>query len=357
MTRGIGRFACALLCAVGLSSHADDRLEVNCDAGWNPDDTEFASDFTALRKLAVQTNNRLCQSMLVVEGEPAEEVRRTLLDFTAASRKIFQESFPPEEFERIDAPFEHFESTLFELDDELVDADLDRLGVGVDDENWGAELYFSTMPSDERVSIAPELDAKCRNVTGSSATYRDCREALDDAARAFNAYRHGYDQYRFELNRRELLALRDDWKRFLEEGRSQTLVDVWFTTLMHQGYYAQDRLVAPAATQWFLLRPQVLYEYVRHAPDGQQGEIALGAEWIGVNWWDLKVPLGVSVVSTYADRSDTDSVGHGILLNVYNHWSLGWTWREDGDGFFVTLDLLKGMQSAREQLSRYKSMF
>ncbi|MCH8529345.1 MAG: hypothetical protein LAT65_00710 [Saccharospirillum sp.] len=352
-------FTLAMFCAIGtnLCIAVEVTPDINCDLNWDPDAPMFNSGFTELRNLAIETNNQLCQSMLVIEGGAANQVRRSLLDFNAEARMLIYEAFPPESFTGIGAPFDYFESTLFELEGNLIDADLDRLSAGLDIETFGSEFYFNTMPSSSRVRFPPELDEQCLNVVGSSNRYESCQQALEDASVAFNAYRHSYDQYRFDQNRRELTTLRDEWKRFLDESRSQTLVDVWFTTLMHRNYYAQNRLVPPASTQYFLLHPHVVYEYVGDAPAGQRGKAALGAEWVGVNWWDLKVPLGVSLVSTWSDRADTPAVGHGLLLTVSNHYLFGWTMRDESHAFFLTVDFLKASQSAGRQLDRYKSMF
>ncbi len=65
-------------------------------------------------------------------------------------------------------------------------------------------------------------------------------------------------------------------------------------------------------------------------------------------------PVGVSFVSVYADRSDVDDFGLGVMLHVNNNYSLGVTWRDGDTGFFLTVDLLKLFEDKQSNFQKYK---
>jgi hypothetical protein len=313
---------------------------------------DFESGFKAIRDLAITTNSKLCQSMLTIDVDHEQLFRATMLDYSAKVQKLIYQSFDEQVFTDIGQQFNQFELRITDLKGDFNDASLERLQVdGVID----TALYFDL--SEPRGKIGAILDRQCKEVAGSKKAYSGCKAAFQDMASGFNAYRDAYNEYRYGKNEKQLSVLSSQWDKFLTEARGQTLLDVLATTWMHRDYYAQTRLVAPASTQYFLLRPQVVYEYIEGAPKGDKQNLALALEWAGINWWNNKIPFGISVISVYSDQANQDSVANGFLFTLNNKYSFGVTKRGDHTAIFITLDLVKLMQDKNEQLERYKSMF
>lgn len=153
----------------------------------------------------------------------------------------------------------------------------------------------------------------------------------------------------------QLLALAEDWDRYFEQGRPQTFADICVTTVMERRHFQTDHLVGPPSRQWFVLHPNVVIENVNAAPDGSQLKGAIAMEWFGVNWWNLKVPLGISLCSLYSDRKDVDDLGHGVMVYVANKFCLGWVNHGGDQGFFVSMDLLRLVDSKKSKLDAFRS--
>lgn len=71
---------------------------------------------------------------------------------------------------------------------------------------------------------------------------------------------------------------------------------------MEQDYLFRERLVSPMENLWFLVHPSIVIENVGDAIDGEQEQIGLVVEWIGVNWWNeetssIGYPIGISIAS------------------------------------------------------------
>ncbi|MBC52751.1 MAG: hypothetical protein CMQ34_02840 [Gammaproteobacteria bacterium] len=189
----------------------------------------------------------------------------------------------------------------------------------------------------------------------SAAANKSCRDLFNDFADAFNPYRSAYD--RLYDNTTLLSGMAKNWDEFLEVSKSQTLLEVWFTTLAHRGHFRSDHLVGPPSYQVIALHPQVIYNSMDKAADGNNTEFGLAVEWLGVNFWDLKLPFGFSVASVYADRAEVDDVGHGFLLHFDNRYSIGWADHGDEESVYVTIDLLKLIGDKRSKFDQYMSRF
>jgi hypothetical protein len=315
---------------------------------------EFESGFEDIRDLAIATNYKLCQSQLTFGDDHENQYRITLFDFSSAVRTMVYESFDRDSFsEAVDTQFDYFDQTIAGLAGDFDDDGLERLN---SDGLFETQLYFDGRV-DSKSEISADLDSACKKVAGSKKRFSGCEAAFKDVASAFNAYRDGYNNYRYGKNEKQLSALSAQWEKFLTEARGQTFLDVRLTTWMHRNYYSQTKLVAPAATQYFLLRPQIVYEHTSGVPKGDKDNIALSIEWIGINWWNTKFPIGISIVSVYLDKPNQDSVATGVQLTFDNEYSIGVTKRGDETAIFLTLDLIKLFQDNSKKLETYKSQF
>jgi len=181
----------------------------------------------------------------------------------------------------------------------------------------------------------------------------------------FDALETAINQYKIPqghlagLNLKEKSAiLKNEWIDYLDNARSQTLLDSWLTTHMELDYLAQDRLVEPMSTQWFLIHPSLVIENVNKAADGNAVTEALAIEWIGFNWWSEKTsplgyPFGASLTTTYSDRAEVEDQGIGFMLHFNNSLSVGITDHGGDKGWFVTLDVLSLFSQKKQRWNDY----
>lgn len=158
--------------------------------------------------------------------------------------------------------------------------------------------------------------------------------------------------------------LSEDWRRFLQTARSQTLFDLGFNTRLEAEHFQQGYLVGPPSRQWFFLHPSIVYEHLAEASDGFETKPGIALEIIGVNYWrkeesPISLPFGVSLASSFVDRPDTDDVGISVMFHFDNRYSLGVSQYGSGEtGIYFTVDLLNAVNDKREVFEAYKqSMF
>jgi hypothetical protein len=178
-----------------------------------------------------------------------------------------------------------------------------------------------------------------------------CAAVFEDFGKAFNAYRGPYENL---YDNTELLeTLTSDWGRFLEVSRSQTSVEVLLTTLFNRKHFQKNHLVGPPPFQVIALHPDLAYSYVKSNPDGQNDAVGISIEWLGVNFWDAPVPLGLSVATLYFDRAGIKDAGIGLQLHAYNRFSVGWSRNGSKDVYYLNLDLMKFFQQKGQQYQSY----
>lgn len=311
------------------------------------------SRFDDIQKLAKNLDNQLCQSLLKVEGDTFN-FKQAILDFGDKSEQLLLKHFTDSDVQSaVTTQLGHFEKETLNLSGDMRNNNYTKMGTDLINQ----KLYFTIPGLPKGSKIADIYTDNCQKVTGDDSTtqpFDSCIHALEDAATAFNNYQVSVVRYQLDENVQKLDYLSSQWRSFLKTARSQTFLDVWLTTAIHDKYYSQEHLVPPASTQFFLLRPQVVYEVNKDAKKGDRNQIGLAAEWIGVNWWDLKIPLGVSAISVYADYEEEDSVGHGLLFTINNSASIGWVKRGDSGAVLFTMDFLKLWQDKSAKLDQYK---
>lgn len=195
----------------------------------------------------------------------------------------------------------------------------------------------------------PKDHEDCRQVDQS----KNCYEIFADFEAAFNVYRKPYEQFTTGNNAKLLRAINKEWDRFLKLSKSQTALEVWLTSQVNYKHLKQDHIVGPPKTQVIALHPQLVYEYVEDVPAGDNAEFGMAVEWLGVNWWDLKVPLGISAASVYSDHENTKDVRHGVMIHIDNKYAFGWGKKDDVESFYFTMDLLKLFENKKQQYQGY----
>lgn len=326
------------------------KVTFDCDAN---SITRAQSRFKGIEKLAIDVDTKLCQSLLTLNGD-FTLTRDLLVDFGEQSEALLLERFSNDSVKTaIITQFGHYTDEILEIKGDLQNNDYPKLSVTT----VNSTLYFTVPGRVKESTIADNFDTSCTTVTGDDSNqtpFNMCTEALNDAASAFNNYEVSVTRYRTAQNDPKLNYLSSAWSRYLDKARSQTILDVWVTSAIHDDYYSQRKLVAPHPRQYFLLRPQVVYEFNQDTKKGDRNQLGLGVEWFGVNWWDTKIPFGVGLISVYADYEEADSVGHGFQFTFNNSASIGWVDRGDTEAIFVTLDFLKLWEDKSAKMEQYK---
>jgi hypothetical protein len=154
----------------------------------------------------------------------------------------------------------------------------------------------------------------------------------------------------------------EEWQHFFKSGKTMLPLDFVLTDWLEARHYKEtpeyaDGQVGPPKRQWFLLHPAVAMEHVNSAPDGQQLKPILQLELVGVNWWRPQdrpfsaLPLlnalsGISLMTTYADRSGVKDVGGGILFVFNNSLTVGVSRYGDRTGLSLSTDLLDTLKNS-----------
>lgn len=153
-----------------------------------------------------------------------------------------------------------------------------------------------------------------------------------------------------------------EWERFYDEGRAQTFIDTAYTAKRYSNVLNKPEFVMPPEVQYFLFRPSIVMEYVDDEPDGNKFKEALAFELYGFNYWDgcdwLGMPCGASVVTTFSDRAIVDDYSFGLMFHIKNHYSIAVTKNfgdNDHTAVFVTVDLLKALESKKERFKDWKN--
>jgi len=216
------------------------------------------------------------------------------------------------------------------------------------------EAYFQPLKNQTpRFNIIESEE--CKNLLPQDSS---CKKVFDEFQNAFNPYRSAYNNV---YNNDELLAkLAGQWDKFLDASKSQTFLEVWLTTgwfewgwfgLNKTPHFKKDYLVGPPPYQMVALHPQLIYDF--STKSSTQNEVGLAVEWIGVNFWNWKVPVGASFTTAYVSRSGVNDFGHGVMLHLFNSYAAGWARHGSVDTFYVTIDLLKAVQSKKSQYDKY----
>lgn len=213
----------------------------------------------------------------------------------------------------------------------------------------GSEGFFE--PLQEYQLKTPRFDINEVEYCAAFSEGYSCKKVFQDFASAFNPYRSAYDNV---YNNTGLLkALGDQWDEFLEVSKSQTAFEVWLTTFSNSEHFKKDHLVGPPNYQIIALHPQLIYDSMEKAPDGSNQELGLAVEWIGVNFWNLKLPLGISIASTYVDRPHNQDTGLGVMIHINNRYAIGWAKHGEDESVYFTIDLLKLFENKKSQYDKY----
>jgi len=332
----------ALLCILVFTAQA--RAEDFC-ASFDPEPQHFRSLYEQGRELG----RAICLS--AGERQVDGELNRQYAEFAATAAREMERAFAGRGFEQaLMAQMRHFE--------ELARNGVNRAVLPVLDSrtlagSFDGPVIVQFTDWDESAEV-PVGSPECQ-----PQGQPGCQELLDSFTVAINQYQKPYSQLSGAQLRDRAAELEQEWGRYFEESRPQTLLDSILTTYMERDYLSQHRLVGPMPRQWFVIHPSLVVENVSAAADGDQIAPALALEWIGVNWWDrqsspIGYPIGVSLASVYSDRSSADDIGHGLVFHFGNSMSIGVTDHGGDTGVYVTVDVLNLLAEKKQRVNHYQ---
>jgi len=303
--------------------------------------------FVTLYKTTEQTARTFCTELIRSRvGQNAVDnalIGSILKDFAMKSEqaldklKLNNSADYKEQFEAVKETFRHFDFENIAMPEFKVMPSMSD----------GTTGFFEPLEESTNRFVIKEV-AYCATVSPGSS----CKDIFRDFASAFNPYRSAYNNV--YDNSKQLSEMGKRWDAFLEVSKSQTALEVWLTTWANNKHFKKDHLVGPPGYQIIALHPQLVYDSLKKAPDGSNQELGLAVEWAGVNFWDLKVPLGISLASVYVDRANVRDVGHGAMVHINNHYAIGWAnYGRNENSVYVTIDLLKMFEEKKAKYDEY----
>lgn len=298
--------------------------------------------FVSLYETTEQTAKTLCNELIRsrIDSNNAD-IGSILVNFAVKSEQALDElkldnsANYKGQFDALRKTFGHFDSK---------NAMMPEFKTSTDDEVTG---FFEPLEERTYRFVIKEVEY-CATVRPGSS----CEAIFSDFADAFNPYRSAYNNV-YATNTELLAKMGKRWDTFLEVSKSQTALEVWLTTWANSKHFKKDHLVGPPSYQIIALHPQLIYDSMDKAPDGSNKELGFAVEWGGVNFWDLKIPLGISFASVYVDRANVQDEGHGAMLHINNHYAIGWAKHDGADSVYFTIDLLKMFEEKKEQYDKY----
>ncbi len=201
--------------------------------------------------------------------------------------------------------------------------------------------------ADVGIDVTPEL-AACKE-TGKATECAQGYQRSKQFVRYVTVTKRALDY--FSMRDVNALAihvnmLEKRWEHYFNDARSQFFWELglngWLYGATNKG---KEGLLSPPDYQVIVLHPGVGLEYVDTKP-GDRFREAIVLEGIGFNKWTwsdskMKLPLGMSFIGVYGDRSSVPQFGYGVLLHYNNNLSLGVTRRGSETGAILSLDLAK----------------
>lgn len=206
-------------------------------------------------------------------------------------------------------------------------------------------FYDNTEASEQQLNA-------CENM---GPGFSNCYKALEELSFAIKPYGHFVRIGNLDRAQKTLNLLNKQWDNFSKNSRYQTFPDKLLTTLIYRDQFNGQDWSGPPEYQFFLFHPGVVLTHFSANSDGDQTEMGLSMEWLGINKWDGDLPLGVSVTSVYADRNNSKDVGHGLMFHIKNKYSIGVAYHGDGDkSVFINLELFNWFTDKQDKYKKYE---
>lgn len=203
---------------------------------------------------------------------------------------------------------------------------------------------------------------------GATGSKQACDQVVDETVKLIKLTSFGLSASQ-PLRMKELKAVKENiealntlWSEYTDRGRSQTLIELGINSWLYGRTDDFDKyFLPPPKWQLILLHPNAVYEYVDDSAfDGEQGEIGLALELLGIDVWDRGdfdkwyIPSGISATLNAADRADLNDWGYGLMVHFEHRFSVGYIHRDEADALFFSIDLWKWLDSQKKKYQKYK---
>lgn len=343
-----------LVLAFSAPARGEDKAKT-AEGEWQcREDAQESTFFPGIQAAARRINRDVCDAVTLPTGRAvgAAIARDDLAVFGALVKEEANRRLGEVRLEKMDQQLDYFETTLKE--GRLYPRFLVQKGAGgpADPKHF----YYFTSNQQNQGTLTASDDARCTQRPDLNAP---CLAVLKDLDQAIYPYQRNVNAYNAHQTKVKLSLLSKEWDAYFDSARAQSFADVAATTLLERRHFEKRYLVGPPARQWFVLHPNVVMEYAEGAPAGDKLKPALIVEWIGVNWWRdslLRIPVGISLATLYADRPGVKGVGHGVTLYLDNKYAIGYAYHDGESGVYFSYDLLKLFEDKQKQAERYRDL-
>ena len=166
-----------------------------------------------------------------------------------------------------------------------------------------------------------------------------------------------------DMNYREALKRDKQWDAYFDEALFQYPWELVINGLWLNHHDSRPRdaagnplgFLTPPSAQWIVFHPNVGFEYLGGAADGNQFEPTVFVGLIGYNRWrwsaagKIENALGLSLITNYSDRAGADDLAYGVMLHYRNNWSLAVTRHDEETGVLLSADLAQYVSGASDK--------
>ncbi len=340
---------------------SDDQISCEYQEGYK---ANLPTNLTALQQQAIEIGQEICLSSLIITTNENIDISPRLIRFASGAREALDAMYPDSVFPGLSGLSETWFNQVTDTDNDYRNFALVKatnITTGIPPRN-SIEFKLDLSPNSKIIfESSNTLNAHCKSLIDQSGidysqVTKDCKNSFNLWSNAVTPFQFLYSDRVLKNNGEKLFRLQDRWKRFVEDARYQTPLDVWATTRWHSEQFKSKHLTGPPSTQLFLLHPTIVYEHIPDAEKGSREDVSVAIEWAGINWWENG--FGISITSIYKDRSTQPSVGTGLTFHVQNKYSFGYVKRSNGDdSLFFNVDLLEWFGDKKEKYNKYRKYF
>lgn len=144
-------------------------------------------------------------------------------------------------------------------------------------------------------------------------------------------------------------------ERLFRRGAVPISLETFFNGLWIEKHDSRPRdemgnrqgFLSPPTGQWIVLHPNIGFEYVGVAADGNQFEPAVFVELVGYDGWrwnstgEMRNALGISLIGSCSDRAAAQDLGYGVMLHYRNSLALAVTQHGGEKGWLLSTELAR----------------
>ncbi|WP_339890497.1 hypothetical protein [uncultured Alteromonas sp.] len=324
------------------------QTPATCNVGFDPNASTYFAESLDEAKEAMES---LCKA-IQGDGISEDELHDTLLSFHLALRQDANAAMPA-----ISEYLDIYLTPLFDVRGDVATGMIPNSKIDRPDELTVNSITLFKQGRGLRIDKdIPQVDAQaCFDDNACWAAFHLYMGILADVYNPLRA-----EPIQLALT---LLTLKDkEWTDYIKESRAQTPLGIGLTTVLYEAFYGKQEhdFKSPPKVQWFAMRPNLLYESVSTADDGDQVRGTIALEVIGFNYWQdacFGYACGASITVNYADRGGVQDEGYGLMFHFDNTYSIGVSQFGSESGVFFTIDLLELFKDKKASFDQYKDKY